>query len=118
MRARLRRLTSILTAFAALGAPAAAQQIRGEVVLSDGATRAAGVVVVVSNLAGTSAGRALTNDRGEFELTVPNAGWYAVRLLRTGFRPTLLPNIVPIPPTSVIIRYSHHVISQQNLPFL
>jgi hypothetical protein len=93
VRARLRRLTSILTAFAALGAPAAAQQIRGEVVLSDGATRAAGVVVVVSNLAGTSAGRALTNDRGEFELTVPKAGWYAVRLLRIGFRPTLLPNI-------------------------
>jgi hypothetical protein len=96
-----RHLLLILAAIAGLTAPAAAQQIRGEVVLSDGATRAPGVVVVVSDLTGTSAGRALTNDRGEFELTVPKAGWYSVRLLRIGFRPTLLPN-VDVPATGSV----------------
>ena len=101
MSASHRHLLLILAAIAGLTAPAAAQQIRGEVVLSDGATRAPGVVVVVSDLTGTSAGRALTNDRGEFELTVPKAGWYSVRLLRIGFRPTLLPN-VDVPATGSV----------------
>ena len=97
-----RRLPAlIVAAIAGLPASVAGQQIRGEVVLSDGATRAVGVVVVVSDLTGTSAGRALTNDRGEFDVTVPTAGWYTVRLLRIGFRPTLLPN-VDVPPAGSV----------------
>ncbi len=93
MSAGVRRLRLLCAAGLLATVPADAQQIRGEVVLSDGATRAPGVVVIVADASGTSAARALTNDRGEFEVNVPQAGRYTVRLLRIGFRPTLLPTI-------------------------
>jgi hypothetical protein len=65
----------------------AAQTVRGTVVLSDGSTPAASVIVIATDVRGTAAGRALTSPAGQFTIGVP-AGRYGFTLLRIGFRPT------------------------------
>lgn len=78
--------------FAAAGATAAtarAQSIRGVVLHPDSATRAQGVIVVAADEHGVVA-RTLSADNGDFDLRVPGAGTYTIRLLRVGFRPTTL----------------------------
>lgn len=70
----------------------AAQAVRGVVVLSDGNTRAAGVIVVAAGDSGQPA-RALTNTRGEFTIALPHAGTFQLKALRIGFRPTDGPKI-------------------------
>ena len=89
MRNAVRRLLLV----AALGAPggvAIAQQIRGDVVLADRATRAAGVIIVVTDRGGATVARTLTGDGGEFELRLPRPGTFSLRALRIGFKPTLV----------------------------
>ena len=68
-----------------------AQSVSGVVLLPDSVSPAAGVIVVATDDRGTTAGRALTGDRGQFTLRVPAPGQYSIALLRIGFRPTQLP---------------------------
>jgi hypothetical protein len=67
-----------------------AQTVRGVVMLPDSA-RAAGVIVVAHDDRGNVAARALTGESGYYELRLPAAGRYDVRVLRIGFRPTPVP---------------------------
>jgi hypothetical protein len=79
----------------ALIAPArslAAQRVRGQVVLPDSTTPAAGVIVVATGDNGAPV-RALTAGRGAFDLALPRAGRFELRVLRIGFAPTLVPGI-------------------------
>ena len=68
-----------------------AQSVRGTVLLPD-STRAAGVIVAASDAKGTVAAQTLTGDNGAYELRLPAAGRYDVRVLRIGFRPTTVPS--------------------------
>ncbi|MFI5244149.1 MAG: carboxypeptidase-like regulatory domain-containing protein, partial [Gemmatimonadales bacterium] len=67
-----------------------AQTVRGIVMLPD-SSRAAGVIVTASDAKGAVAARALTGEGGGYELRLPGAGRYDVRVLRIGFRPTVVP---------------------------
>ena len=70
----------------------AAQTLRGTVVLSDGSTPAASVIVIATDVRGTTAARALTSPAGQFTISVP-AGRYGFTLLRIGFRPTRIAEV-------------------------
>ncbi|HVT38628.1 MAG TPA: carboxypeptidase regulatory-like domain-containing protein, partial [Gemmatimonadaceae bacterium] len=85
-----RRLLLFLGLLAPCGAMHA-QRIRGDVLLADSATRAAGMIVVVSGAAGETIARALTGAHGDFDIALPRAARYAVRVLRIGYQPTLVP---------------------------
>jgi hypothetical protein len=78
---------------AVTGRAAAAQHLRGQVVLPDSATPAKGVIVVLTSDNGAVIRRALTNARGAFELSLPRAGRFDVSVLRIGFRPTAGPTL-------------------------
>lgn len=67
-----------------------AQTVRGIVMLPD-SSRAAGVIVTAIDAKGTVAARALTSEGGAYELRLPGGGRYEVRVLRIGFRPTVVP---------------------------
>ena len=67
-----------------------AQTVRGIVILPD-SSRAAGVIVIASDTAGATAARALTGEAGSYELRLTAAGRYEVRVVRIGFRPTIMP---------------------------
>lgn len=88
---RLRRTAaSVACTLAATAATAGAQIVRGTVVQADSTTRAAGIVVAASDAQGSVVARALSADDGTFDLSVPGAGRYTLRLLRIGYRPTTL----------------------------
>lgn len=89
MRNAVRRLL-LVTAIGVPGGAAVAQQVRGDVVLPDRSTRAAGVIIVVTDRAGATVARTLTGDGGEFELRLPRPGTFSLRALRIGFKPTLV----------------------------
>ena len=73
-----------------------AQSVRGIVTQPDSATPAPGIILVAADERGGVVARTLTSDNGEFDLRVPGAGRYTLRLLRVGFRPTALaPITVP-----------------------
>jgi hypothetical protein len=85
------RAAATLTAVMLVGAASArAQTVRGIVMLPD-SSRAAGVIVIANDSKGTTAARALTGENGGYELRLPSAGRYDVRMLRIGFRPTTVP---------------------------
>lgn len=67
--------------------------VRGRVTMADGATRASGVIVVANPIDGVPAAvaRALTSQRGEYQVALPRAGRYQIQALRIGFRPTAGP---------------------------
>lgn len=68
--------------------------------MSDGTTRAAGMIITASG--GDSVPvRALTNRRGEYSLQVRAPGSYSVRALRVGFRPTVGPTVAVVPGDTV-----------------
>ncbi len=71
--------------------PAAAQQLRGSVVLPDSVTVAPSVIVTATDARGSVVARGVTGARGEFALALPAPGRVTVRALRVGFRPTELP---------------------------
>ncbi len=76
---------------------ASAQLVRGTVVQADSTTRAAGIVIAASDAQGAVVARALSADDGAFDLRVPGAGRYTLRLLRIGYRPTTLAELtVPL----------------------
>lgn len=81
----LRQLGPLFLLLLPLGA--GAQSVRGIVVGRTDSTAVPGAVVLLLDAAGTVAGRALTNERGEYRLTAPGAGSYAIRTTRIGFRP-------------------------------
>src|SRR5665213_3579699 len=66
------------------------QTIRGIVTLPD-SSRAAGVIVTASDTTGATTARALTGEAGSYELRLTAAGRYEVRVVRIGFRPTVVP---------------------------
>jgi carboxypeptidase family protein len=86
-------LFAVLTALGIIAhRTAAAQVVRGTVVLTDGAP-AVGVIVVATGGNGRTLGRALTNERGDFSLGRMAPGSVGLRLLRIGYRPTTLPAV-------------------------
>ncbi len=91
---RLRRVLRVALATIFGASALAAQQLRGTVLLPDSATRAPGVIVELLSPSGALVERTLTNPRGDFVITAPNAGSYTARALRVGFRPTQRPGIV------------------------
>src|SRR5580765_3553770 len=64
----------------------AGQTIRG-VVVDQGDTPLAGVVMQLVDSASNVAGRTLSNERGEFRIVAARAGTYRVRTMRIGYRP-------------------------------
>lgn len=64
-----------------------AQRVRGTVVRPTDGAGLPGVVVLLLDDAGSVAGRALTNERGEYRIVAPAAGTYRERTLRIGYRP-------------------------------
>lgn len=91
--ARLAPWVAMLTTAAPLGA----QHVRGIVQQPDSATLAPGVVVTAGDERGDVLSRALSGDDGTFDIQVPGPGTYVLRLLRVGYRPTVLPALtVPV----------------------
>ncbi len=66
-----------------------AQQFTGTVVLPDGATPAAGVLVVVTDSAGREVAHGVSGAEGRFSLFVDSARTLTLTLHRTGFAPTV-----------------------------
>lgn len=83
----LARLCAVVVACAT--ATAHAQSLRGTVFQPDSATRAAGIVVVAADERGDAVARTLSQENGDFDMRVPGAGRYTLRLLRVGYRPTI-----------------------------
>ncbi|HVT41308.1 MAG TPA: carboxypeptidase-like regulatory domain-containing protein [Gemmatimonadaceae bacterium] len=67
--------------------------LRGDIVLPDGRTGAAGMTIEVTDSAGAVVARALTGDRGIFVVRLPHPGRYGLHALRIGFRPTAVPPV-------------------------
>jgi hypothetical protein len=84
-------LSALALSLATPGAAAHAQRLRGEVVLADSATRAQGMIVIVTGVAGEVVGRTLTGPRGTFDIALPGPGRYIAKVLRIGYRPTTVP---------------------------
>lgn len=88
------RYTTAALAIAASHAIALrAQAVRGTVVMPDGASPAAGVIIALDHADGTFAARALTDERGTFLIRLTTAGDYRGRALRVGFQPTAISSI-------------------------
>ena len=77
---------ALLLAAGALGA----QTVHGIVTLPD-SSRAAGVIVLANDAQGATVARALTGEAGSYELRLPAPGRFEVRVVRIGFRPTIVP---------------------------
>ena len=75
----------------AVGSHADAQSIRGRILLPDGVTPSAGIVVSAQDSAGTVIGNAQTNSAGAYTIPLPGPGLYRIRVLRIGFRPLVGP---------------------------
>src|SRR5689334_13382886 len=73
---------------ALLPVTARAQRIRGEVV-DAGSHPVSGVVVLLLDSASHVAGRALSNEHGEFRVSAARPGSDRIRTLRIGFRPVV-----------------------------
>ncbi len=89
---------AFLLALMAAAQPMAAQRLRGQVVAPDSTTPVPGAIVLITAAGGTTpVGRALTNERGTFDVAVGAAARVDVRVLRIGFRPTVLSGVdVPV----------------------
>ena len=97
----LRRFTARMLCVLALTRVAQAQSIRGVVFYPDGVTRAPGMLVLVTPNRGTASIKTLTSDRGEFSAAVPAPGVYSIRVLRIGFQPTILADVM-VEPSSTL----------------
>jgi carboxypeptidase family protein len=87
---KLRTLITWAMAAVAGATSLGAQTVRGIVTLPD-SSRAAGMIVIATDAKGETAARALTGEAGTYELRLPGAGHYDVRVLRIGFHPTIVP---------------------------
>lgn len=81
------RVTIVTIGFAV---PGEAQRFEGRVTLPDG-TPATRVLLEAVRADGTVAARALSDEGGRYVVDLPGAGRFALRALRIGFRPTLVP---------------------------
>jgi hypothetical protein len=86
----MRRAARGLACAALCSGVAAGQSVRGVVLYPDSTTRAPGIIVVALDERGDAVARTLSGPDGTFELQVPGAGSYGLRLLRIGYRPTVL----------------------------
>jgi hypothetical protein len=68
----------------------AAQRLRGQVLLPDSVSPAARVIVIASDSNGADVAKTSSGEVGEFDLPLPRSGRYRVRVLRLGFRPTIV----------------------------
>lgn len=84
-------IASALIAAASFAQPLGAQRVAGAVLMPDGATSAAGVVVLALDASGNEVARAVTGRDGRYSLQLPAAATVSLRLLRVGLRPTDLP---------------------------
>jgi hypothetical protein len=66
--------------------------VRGTVLLPD-SSRATGVIIVATGTSDAVVARAPSNENGEFDLPLARPGHYQLRVLRIGFRPTVVPDI-------------------------
>ena len=64
--------------------PLTAQAVLGTVVMPDGSTPAAGVIVLFETAAGVVIQRAITNERGTFTAKFTAGGDFRTRALRVG----------------------------------
>lgn len=87
---RLRIAGGLALSLLATAAGLGAQTVRGIVTLPD-SSRAAGVIVIASDANGETVARSLTGEAGTYELRLPEPGRYDVRVVRIGFRPTIVP---------------------------
>lgn len=70
------------------------QEVRGVLLLPDGTTATAGVLVELVTPTRVTVARAVTTAAGGFTLRAPGAGRYRARALRIGYRPTESDEIV------------------------
>lgn len=89
MPSSVRRTFAVVLLLASSSSALVAQRLRGEVVLPDSVSPAAGVIVIVSDAAGADVAKTTSGENGTFDLPLPHAGPFRVRVLRLGFRPTL-----------------------------
>jgi hypothetical protein len=89
MHARL-RWSFVAAALATATAIADAQRFIGTVMQPDGRTPAPGVLVVATDAVGRDVATTVSGDEGRFTIFVDSAMSLTLRLLRTGFQPTLL----------------------------
>ena len=80
----------------------AAQIVRGRVLEEGSGTPLAGAMIVLSDAAGTQAGRVLTDDLGSFVLRAPRAGAYTLRADRIGYASMTSPPLA-LAPGSVVV---------------
>jgi hypothetical protein len=87
---RLGIVAAAAACFVAAAGGAGAQTVRGVVVYPDSG-KAAGAIVIATDSKGATAARSLTSESGRYDLKLPGAGRYEIRVLRIGFRPTIVP---------------------------
>jgi hypothetical protein len=98
MPSGIRSPLPLVVAALVLGATSALAQspmLRGTVVFADGRTPAPAILIEAVDALGSVAGRALTNARGEFSLSVSSSNAHTLRALRVGYRPTVVTDVVP-----------------------
>ena len=79
----------------------AAQIVRGRVLEEGSGAPLAGAMIVLTDAAGTQAGRVLTNDLGAFVLRAPQAGTYTLRADRIGYASATSPPLELAPGAAV-----------------
>src|SRR5437773_717749 len=83
----------------ALGQPLVAQELRGTIRDSSSGSPIPSAVVILLDAAGTTLGRNITNEQGEYRISLTNT-IRRIRVLRIGFRPSEAS--VPTGSTSII----------------
>ena len=83
----MRTLATLTLLALALPVALGAQIVRGSVTARGDTVGVPGVVVLLLDSAGVTAGRALSDNHGEYRIVAPGAGTYRVRTMRVGFRP-------------------------------
>lgn len=86
-------LAFLLIAAACTVREAAAQTIRGRVLVGTTVAPLASAIVQALSPDGTVAGSALSNETGFFAITPVADGVYSIRILRIGFRPFVAPSV-------------------------
>lgn len=84
------RIGLLVTGIMSATSGADAQRVRGTALLADSTTPAAGAIVEMLSGTGSIVARSLANQRGEFAIDAGTPGLYSLRILRIGFRPTIV----------------------------
>lgn len=89
MTGSIRRIIVVLALCSGFASAVEGQRIRGVVVLGDSTTPAPGAIIEVRDSSGVAVSRGLSAENGAFELNLPSAGSFQLRVLRVGFRPSI-----------------------------